>query len=217
MVGYNVIGKMGSGKTLFSTYYACVFRQENPNAPIYANYRLKLPNFHYIPYLIFSYTEVKKSQTSLIIVDDLASYEKILDNFLRFSASLSRKTETDIILISQYYTMVNKNLRALSNYQVEVNYIEKKDMLEVVLIDQENEIFPFEIKNIVKTIGNYYDTFEIVDLTNERMIKDEIGKKCINYQDLEYATRMYFGSNKRHMDKITDEIAAKKKFAFVNT
>lgn len=190
MTVYYLSEKMGSGKTLFSTYYALLFRELYPKAKIYANYKIKTTNFIYSPLLALPLSEIAKSKRSLIIIDDCKAL-KDLEYFSTIIASLSRKTKTDIILTGQYYTMIKKETRTLSDYKVKVNYIKELDILEVCTIDIEGINEFYRINNIVANVGKYYDTNEIVEFSNENKIKKEILKYSLTIDDLESNLQLF--------------------------
>jgi len=202
---------MGSGKTLFATFYALAFNEQNPDAKIYANYKIKLPkikvgkklkenpNFIYTKYLVLPLSEITRAERSLIIVDDC----KVLRNlnyFIEIVSSMSRKAGIDVIITGQYYTMVKRELRTLADYQVKVNYIKKRDVLEVVLIDLNNRNHYYTVHDIVKNIGKLYDTNEIVHIPNDRKINHEIRKFCHTLDDLESNLSLFY-KDKRSYDR----------------
>jgi len=202
---------MGSGKTLFATFYALAFNEQYPDAKIYANYKIKLPkikigkklkenpNFVYTKYLVLPLSEITRAKRSLIIIDDC----KVLRNlnyFIEIVSSMSRKVGIDIIITGQYYTMVKKEMRTLANYQAKVNYIKNRDVLEVVLIDLKNRNHFYEVHDIVKNVGKTYDTNERVHIPNDRKINDEIKKFCHNLDDLESNLSLFY-KDKRSYDR----------------
>lgn len=211
---------MGSGKTIFATHYALSFNEQNPNAKIYANYKIKLPkirkgkklienpNFIFTKYLVLPLSEITKSERSLIIVDDC----KVLRNlnyFIEIISSMSRKVGIDIIITGQYYTMIKKELRELADYEVKVNYIVEKDILEVILIDLNNNNHCFTVHDIVKIIGDLYDTNEIVNIPNERKINQELLRFCENLEDLESNLSLFY-KDKRTYSKNLKNLSIEK-------
>lgn len=210
MTIYYLIDKMGSGKTLFATFYAFLFRMINPVAPIYANYKIDISNFIYSPYFTLPYSTIEKSLASLLIADDIKVL-KNLDNFMILISCMSRKRNIDVILTGQYYTMVKKDIRTLADYRVKVNYIKETDVLEYILIDLDDNNYYYEIKDIVKTIGKKFDTNEVVSIANERKIIQEIEKFSYNIDDLESNLDLYI-KNKNVYRKYLREISLTKHF-----
>ena len=211
MTIYYLAEMMGSGKTLFATFYALAFNEQNPDSKIYANYKIRLPkikkgkksinnpNFIYTKYLVLPLSEIIKAERSLIIVDDC----KVLRNlnyFIEIVSSMSRKAGIDVIITGQYYTMVKKELRTLADYQVKVNYLKKRDVLEVVLIDLNNRNHYFTVRDIVKKVGKLYNTNEIVHIPNDRKINHEIKKFCYTLDDLESNLSLFY-KDKRTYDR----------------
>lgn len=214
---------MGGGKTTFMTFYARLFEQET-RGKIYANYHLKnVSNFVYNPYLVIPISELEKNENSLILVDDIKTLNINIEHFLKIIASISRKASVDVVMTGQYYTMFPRELRMLSQYQVDCQ-IEKVNsydninphskiikenneisVLNVSMLDiQENE-FMFQVHNLEKEVFPYFDTNEIVATPNERKIINEIIKFSHTLDDLESNLKSFFKKIKEynnHLQKL---------------
>lgn len=189
-----VVGVMGSGKTVFTTLYALIFSLLHPKAPIYSNYNLKLKNFIYTPTMCLPYSTLIKLKRGLILIDDIASLPNI-DNFIMIMASMSRKLKLDIIITSQYYTMLNPKGRKLCHYEVNPTFDKNTNKMSCIFRDLDDYEFETNFKNVDK-VFQLYDTNEIVLLTNERKVINEIMKHSKTIDDLENNLQMFFSTTK---------------------
>lgn len=189
------VSPMGKGKTLFASLYALKYSKDYPNNKIYSNYRLKLPNAVYSPYMILPFSELSEC---LIICDDFANLSN-LNSFVTIISSLSRKLDIDIILTCQYYTMIPPIIRVLGKF-VEVNYVKEKDILECVLIDQDGMKYLVFVQEAVKKAKNLYNTKEVVKMVNDNVILNEIKKMNLKNEDI-LDNLYYFFKNKTKIDK----------------
>ena len=112
------IGKMGTGKTLGATLYAFEFAKQNPKAKIYANYKIKLKNAIYTPFMFLPFS---KLSNCLIICDDFHTLRN-LQSFIGVIVNLSRKKDISIIITAQYYTQIPKQIRTLVDLSVRTQY-----------------------------------------------------------------------------------------------
>ena len=205
-----VLGIMGSGKTLFTTGFALNFSKENPNSKIFSNYKLNtkiIKNAVYSPFMFLPFTEL---QNSLLICDDFDSLAN-LKAFTSVIGSMSRKLNLTIILTAQYYTMIPKKLREMSNYEIRTKYEKKTDKLTIVFLEPNNNITVKIIENAVKKLKGLYDTSEIVPIPLKRIIISEIVKVSKTIDDIEYNLFLYT-KNESKREKLLKEIC--KNFSF---
>ena len=201
------LGTMGTGKTLFATNYAVDYQKRNPNNNIFANYNLKLKNFHFTPFMFLPFT---KLNNCLLICDDFYALQN-LQAFTSIICNLSRKMNLDIILTAQYYTMIPPKIRMLSNYEIRTKYIKSKDILLIAAKTLDGLIKPRMVKNAVKRAKNVYNTNEIVKMPSERVIIGEIERVSTNLDDLEFNLQL-FSNNMRTRNRIQKEILERKNF-----
>lgn len=174
-----VLGVMGLGKTAFTSLYALQFSKDNPNSMIYANYHLSLKNFIYTPYMFLPFSKLDKC---LIIADDFYTL-KNLKGFTSTCVNLSRKANLDILLTAQYYTMIPKEIRDLSDeLRPFINKINRT--LYYVKITPENDYSMGMVNNIFEKLDGLYDTNEIVKFNRLDKIANEIIKHSSNLEDL---------------------------------
>jgi len=184
MTIFNLPEINGPDNYLFATFYALAFNEQNPDAKIYANYRIRVPNFTFTKYLVLPLSKINKEKKSLIIVDDRKVLRN-LDYFIEVLGSWSKQVVgIDFIIIGHEY--------GSADYQVKVNHIKEKDTLEVILIDLNDNNYCFTVRNIVKNVGKLYDTNKIVDIPNERKINEEIKKFCYTINDLESNLSLFY-------------------------
>jgi len=205
-----VLGIMGCGKTLFTTGFALDFSKKNPNEKIYSNYKLNksiIKNAIYTPFMFLPFTEL---QNSLLICDDFDSLAN-LKAFTSVIGSMSRKLNLTIILTAQYYTMIPKKLREMSNYEVRTQYNKEIDELTIVFLEPNNNVKVKVIKNAVKKLKGLYNTSEIVPIPLKRIIISEIVKISKTIDDIEYNLFLYTKSESKR-EKMLKEIC--KDFSF---
>lgn len=186
---YSVISPMGRGKTLFATLYALEYSKIYPNSKIYANFRLNLPNVIFTQFGFLPFSELENSDRALIIFDDFLAIKQQISGLLQIIANTSRKLNLDIILTCQYYTMIPKSVRTLSQI-VEVIYKKRSDTLFVAFreeITDEKEISwtLFHVPNAVKIAKELYNTKEIVSFASDENLAAEIVKMSKNKEDIE--------------------------------
>lgn len=180
---------MGGGKTLFATLYALEYSKIYPQAKIYSNFRLNLPNVNFTQFGFLPFSELENSERALIIFDDFLAIKQQISGLLQIIANTSRKLNLDIILTCQYYTMIPKSVRTLSQI-VEVIYKKKTDTLFVAFreeITEEKEVSwsVFHVHNAVKTARELYNTKEIVSFASDENLAVEIVKMSKNKEDIE--------------------------------
>lgn len=183
-----IISPMGGGKTLFSTLIAKIYSVKYPDREIYANYRLNLPNAIFTPNL---FMPLSKIGNCLIIADDFYALKNI-DAFIGIIVNLSRKKEIEVIITVQYYTMIQKQIRTLSNYLASVRYYPDSDILTATVINQNNQQKMIMCKNAVSIAKKIYDTNEVVKFYTENQAKKEILKVCSSPDDLDLNLSLYF-------------------------
>lgn len=197
---YIVITPMGGGKTLYSSLYALEWSKIHENGKIYANYRLKLPNFTYSRFGLLPFSELEKNEHTLIILDDFLALKQQVSGILQCIANMSRKLNIDLILTAQYYTFVPKSVRELGQL-TEVWYSKQSDILYVAFrknVDND-EWEMYKIRNAVRTVKklNLYDTNEIVAFASEAEIAKEIAEICKSVDDIKRNVEMITTSDKR--------------------
>ena len=176
---YHALGNVGLGKTAWASLYAKQFSELNPNSNIYANYHLNLKNFVYTPFMFLPFSKLDKA---LIIADDFYALKNV-KGFTATCVNLSRKASLDIILTGQYYTMIPKEIRTLSN---EVRpFLDKiTEKLYSVIMTPDNECSNYVIKDVFTKMKGLYNTNEIVKFNRLDNIADEIIKHSNDLDDL---------------------------------
>jgi len=206
---YSVITPMGGGKTLFATLYALQYSEMYPQAKIYANYHLKLNQCIFTQFGFLPFSELEQSERALIIMDDFLAIKNQVSGLMQIIANASRKLNLDIILTCQYYTMIPKSIRELSQL-VEVWYNKKFDILYVAFKNEnsENQWDLFHVENAVKTAKDYYDTKEIVSFASNEEIAKEIIKISKNKDDINKNIEFFTQSEqkRKRMKKLVEEL-----------
>lgn len=198
----SVVSPMGGGKTLFATLYALDYHRVFPNNRIYANFNLNIPNFVYTSYFFMKFSEIGDC---LIICDDFYALQSV-KVLLGIIVNKSRKRKIDCILTCQYYTMIPKSVRTLSNAEVEVKYDDKNDILNILFV-KGSESAEYEVQNAVKNAKPLYNTLEEVDYPTESEIINQIASICESFKDIELNAYMYSNSQsvrKRIISEVVD-------------
>lgn len=199
-----IISKRGKGKTLLTVNYAKIYRELYPLNPIYANLHLfGLDPFIYSPAMFFPYDSV---ENALIIIDDIKAIRNI-EGLLLIISNSSRKSNLDLLLTGQYYTMAKKEMRESCEKMIEVEYDKTRDLLQVAI--EEDGIITFEeISNAVEKVCNNYDTNEIVHFITEDAIEGEILKHSKSIEDLALNCEIAV-ANKRDRRTLFKKLSAK--------
>lgn len=181
------VNEMGKGKTMCATLKAKKYARLHPDNIIYSNYTLNLPNAIYTPYLIIPYNNLKKC---MLIADDFFNL-KNLDSFMSVIVSLSRKKDIDIILTSQYYTMIPPLIRQLSDLY-KVKFSKEYNILQVKQIFKNGLSKEYYVKNAIDKVKDIYDTNECVKFITDTNILEEIKRLCIDPKDIELNLNFFF-------------------------
>lgn len=208
MTVYFINSRRGAGKTLFSTFHASYFHELHPNAKIYANYKLQIPNFNnfiYTPYGIIPYDKLKTEKEVCLIFDDIKAL-KNLTKFFEMVANMSRKNDFDIIFTGQYYTYLSREGRSLCDYELNIEKELDNDVLEIQLKIPNSDIVHSEFTiHHISNVFDHYDTNEIVHFPHDKNIVNEIIRLCDTVSDMESNLEIMFTQtkyNKLHKELI---------------
>jgi len=186
-------GNRGSGKTLLTTNYAIEYRKKFPiENKIYSNYKLRLENSVYNPFMLLNYSEL---ENCLLIIDDIKGI-KNFDYFTTLIANWSRKSKFHILLTGQYIRYFKKSTREMSEFEVQTKYIKKTDTLLVAFVDQDNRVYYQQITNAVKRSKNVYDTLEKIPLATNNNLIEMIKQNSKSVNDIEVNLSLYFNQTK---------------------
>lgn len=199
MTVFYVDANMRKGKTAFAVFHCFRFNKYHPRGKIYANFHFKpngVKNTIYTPYMILPFSELEKSGYALIIFDDFASLD-MLKRFGKLIASVSGKLQLTLIFTIQYYTMLTRAIRFMSQYQVDVQYNDQIDKLSVYMLTLNEQPIKFNIREPSKYIFPYYDTTEtVLNPTDDDIVK-EIIKFSETTSDLQRNIAMFYPISKR--------------------
>ena len=195
------------------------YHEQHPNNQIYANFHIysgnypiskkPLKNFNFIPYL---FLPISQLSNCMIIADDYSNISDNIDTLIKIIANMSRKTDVEVLLSGQDYTMINPKLRRMSEYII---YPRLSIDISVHRLDfyKENEkllrIFQHRKYKvgIIKRVGKYYNTNEIVPFGTERKLLLEIKKYSKNIDDLEINLEC-FTRNARKRKKFFNDLSS---------
>lgn len=202
----------GHGKTALSVIFALIYRKDNTKNPIYANFQIDVNNFIYTQFGFLPFSEIKKGN-SLIVLDDFGNLDDT-KTYSVYLATICRKTNTQMLLTIQYYTQIPKILRELCDYEIipyltNLKYNEIKGKYEMTNKTKliytsfnpisQDFISMKLINNPLELIKNKYDTTELVDIPNERLIKQEILKFSKNIRDIELNLSIYTKDKRKYV------------------
>jgi hypothetical protein len=223
-----ITNNTGSGKTALAVYLAKKYRYSKFTPitnPIYANLKINLPNVIYTPNMLLPYSTILKGNC-LVIIDDVIFLENIKP-IIEILAVLSRKTDIDIIITSQYDKKdIDKKVRMLCHNHIKVEiqgkkipyskmYYEKNTNL-IQYIFKPDEQLPYNkkiVKDIFIKIKGLYNTNEIIPKLTDRLKKIEILKISHDIETLEFNVEMCY-KDKRKQVKILKELMEIKGFDF---
>jgi len=200
------IGNTGAGKTLWVSLYAFEWAKRHPNGQIYANYHLNIPNANFTPIMFLPFD---KLQECLIIFDDVSSLETVM-RFSKVTANRSRKKQMELIFTAQYYTMIPRQLRQMSDYRVRTYLDKNKDKLKVWINYRERGVKRLVYCDVIQFVKktNLYNTNEVVDNPTESEVIEEIIRLSKTKRDVEKNLLIYSG-NKQERRSLLKEILKK--------
>jgi len=188
-----VLGNMGNGKTLFTTFYALLYnefcKQNDIKGTVFSNYNINMDNYKKVsPAEIIKFPEWLRN--GILILDEIHSSGGDAYNFLsELSKGLTtfitqiRKRNIMLIVTSQRLGFVNIRIRELLNYIIEVR---KEDytlengshsFISNISVRNLNDYFMTkELKLDLTGMFPYFDTNEIISQQEIDDIKIEVKK-----------------------------------------
>jgi len=176
-----VLGNLGSGKTLFTTYLAL-----NDSRAVFSNYRIKRDRSEKLTLENLFSDSLKDA---LVIIDEAyvwlesrASSSNV-NRVLSYLLFQSRKKGIDIVLTSQLYSVIDVRFRELSDYYVVCKRKEygfryyitnKKRVLNTFVLTNDSALYYFD----------KYDTYQVIlptkilDFQVDQMSGDEFLKRA---------------------------------------
>jgi len=218
-------GFTGTGKTALSVFFSRLYREYNPLFPIYSNVKLNIEKVIYTQFGYLPFSKIKKGNC-MILLDDYGNLDNT-KNYSTYLSTIARKTNTQIILTIQYYTQITKAIREMCDYRIlpsltNLIYDSNKGMYQMTELSDliyksykpttDKLISSKKILKILEKVNGYYDTKELVDIPNERIIKEEIAKYSNDLRDVELNVCIYTKNNKKQRD-IIQEICENKGYS----
>lgn len=115
-----LLGDVGSGKTLFATFLAL-----KESRPVYSNYKIDIPKYHALkPEMI-----AKMHKPALIIIDEAYRWLESrtsgshLNRYMSYNLFQHRKKGVDIVLTDQLEETIDLRYRLMTNYEIHCNQI----------------------------------------------------------------------------------------------
>lgn len=175
---WSLVGNTGSGKTLAISILASSLKM-----PLYANYKLNLPNYHPL-----SLIDVIDLEMNIHIFIDEAytwlesrSSGRAINKYFSYIIFQGRKTHTNVFLTAQLFGSVDVRFRDLSDVVIVCKEFGNQN------IDGKNVPIGFKYKIINKRQGtikhkkllyanaikyfDIYDTFEIIDSSEKEQME----------------------------------------------
>lgn len=202
---YLFLGKQGEGKTL--TLVNGVFAWQNQKRfrgrPVFANLTIKVPNFHYFPYVFLPWSLASKLHDFMVCIDDPKNTEVLL-RFISILASIARKNRISCIITAQRKTFVTPDVRELLtacghvNFQPEFN--EDNKIIDATIAgkmyytsDNPDDYFYFTLENAISNVAGRYDTNEIVPMVTESKLLEYVKEVSANRTDFEINCYILWG------------------------
>jgi len=210
-------GFTGTGKTALSVFFSRLYREYNPLFTIYSNVKLNIEKVIYTQFGYLPFSKIKKGNC-MILLDDYGNLDNT-KNYSTYLSTIARKTNTQIILTIQYYTQITKAIREMCDYRIlpsltNLIYDSNKGMYQMTELSDliyksykpisDKLISSKKIPKILEKVNGYYDTKELVDIPNERIIKEEIAKYSNDLRDVELNVCIYTKNNKKQRDIIQE-------------
>jgi len=165
MVNTAVLGHIGAGKTLILSYFAFCSERE-----VYANFKLNLPNAHRLKTLGLDEIETNVD----IFIDELhlnadsRNSNSVINRYASYEASQQRHNKADMYVSDQFFHMIDKRFRDLTETIIKCRCIGDKDNPEGFLYEfldvETGEEFAWYLDfEEAKFLFDIYDTFEKLD------------------------------------------------------
>jgi hypothetical protein len=110
-----LLGDVGSGKTLFATYMAM-----KETRPVYSNYEIRIPNYrHLTPEIL-----VQIDEPALVVVDEAYRWlesrtsGRHLNRYMSYNLFQQRKKGLDYVLTDQLEGTIDSRFRLMTNYKI---------------------------------------------------------------------------------------------------
>ncbi len=185
-------GNRGSGKTLSSVILTDLFKkiyEKNKQKPlVFTNIDMKLKNFDMLDYFEEQYQNNKIPK--IFLFDEIDKYSdsrrsmSLVNLFISYSMSLSRKTNTDFIMTSQIEGALDIRIRKFCDLIINPSYNKKTYQLKWDIFNQNNSNLS---KVYVKNPKKYYTEYDTNYLTIN-MIKNDLKKFKILTKDFKSNT-----------------------------
>lgn len=197
------IGNRGMGKTMAVTFLALIELMLDPALHIYANFKIKHPRAHYVPFLFLPFEKMKNC---ILIIDDASKIENI-ERYTKVISNISRKLFMDIIFTGQAQKHIPKAIRGQLNYKIYPFLNEKKTFLSIKIVYEGGEI---KYHNISYPIGKvkalkFYNTREVPPFVMRTDAVREIAKISNTPYEIERNLMLYTG-DKKEVVKMKKEI-----------
>jgi exonuclease VII small subunit len=192
----NLIGERGGGKSLFAVYRACLVRNEFPDVPVVANFKLNIKGCYYVPDILgFLRTKIALGDLNPVemLVDEAAisglesrDSHGLESIFNTRPLALSRKSHSNLWLISQMMSMLDKRAQWLSDfdvlchsvYETDVSYkLHIPDYFEYTFYNQNREV----TNELVIWGKDAYEKLFPLYNTDEVPAEDEIAAQFIQF------------------------------------
>jgi len=166
----SIVGDVGSGKTLFSTYIAT-----GDSRPIYSNYKLKLKKYHDLK----PETLNKLKEQSLVIIDEAYTWlesrlsGRNINLYLSYILFQSRKRGLDIILTDQLEGTIDLRFRQLTNYEIQCQNVDDGFAYDIYKVSSYHQYKPMRFVmpfSIAETLFPLYDSWELINPIDDNLL-----------------------------------------------
>ena len=180
-------GDRGSGKTLSSVMIANLFKEyykkNNEKPLLFAN--VKMENRDYDMLKFYNKEFQNHNQPKIFLFDEIDKFadnrtsSSMINRVIGYTISLSRKTNTDFLITSQYYKAVDFRIRGFCDFIIAPEIKEKKFLYWEIFNNKNATTSKRKINVDLKTIFPLYNTnYLTIDLISEYLIQFKIISKA---------------------------------------
>jgi hypothetical protein len=209
-----VVGDRGDGKSIGAVSYAYIGvdlelklkKEGNLNREIsliVSNIDINLPNAIYSPFLLMPFSQIQLRH-KFIIVDDIKSLRNI-DGFLTFIGSISRKTNSSVIITAQYDKQIPKELREQTQFDMCRFSLDKSEdamIYEINYSDKKRNTEYYYFEDCIKRVGRLYHSEQINELPEENALETELIFQSPSKEDLRKNATMLYKEKKERRSQI---------------
>jgi hypothetical protein len=179
---YNIIGEVGSGKTIYIVYYARLTQY-----PVYTNFEIKIPNWNEMrPEVLIKLDRESTGGGSMVALDEAysliesrGSAGKTINAYLSYLVFQARKRNMFIFTTDQLLSSIDVRFRDMANYEIhceavpdvkEPQYFKYKIYQLARYKKPRVWTYKLDFKFAERYLFKLYDTYKTIDPIDQEMI-----------------------------------------------